>query len=556
MKEAEKIINSENIGHQTKKFSKIKSAFNSAYQYEFENKKEIYLSNGGNEENFEYYSPVKSKFDTIVSIFKEKQDKYHKELEQEYAKNLEKRRKTIENLKNLYTNAEVGTNLFKAIRDIKDEWNKIGMVAKSEYKTLNNDYFHHLHQFYQVLDLNKEYREQEYAHNLEKRHSIIARAKELLHEPLVQKAVNELQYLHKIWKEEAVPVAEEFRENTWDEFKKISDLVHQRKVELSLEAEAQKKLNLENKNKIIEEIKKISKPKNAGHSYWQTSIKKVDDLRNQFIAVGSVPRKFSGKNWTDFKETIREFNSAKNDFYRELKKIQQENLDKKLQLIETAKENMDSNDWDITVPLFKKLQQEWKNIGNVPKSQSDKIWIEFKDICNHFFEKFRIINGDTDENWNENYNKKNNLLTKLKQVEKNKNSSEIINNIKNEWDSIGKVPHNKIIINKEFNKLLREKMKINKIKEYELSNENISNPADKARKIKKHISDLESEIAKLQNNLSFFKNPVRENPLLKTTFDNLDAKNDELFQLKVKLHNVISLREQQTDIQENTNIEN
>ena len=38
-----------------------------------------------------------------------------------------------------------------------------------------------------MLDLNKEYREQEYAHNLEKRQHIIARAKELQNEPVVQK---------------------------------------------------------------------------------------------------------------------------------------------------------------------------------------------------------------------------------------------------------------------------------------------------------------------------------------------------------------------------------
>jgi len=557
VKEAEKIINSENVGSQAKKFSKIRIAFNVAYQYELENKKESYLSDGGNEESFEYHSPEKSKFDTILSVFKEKQDLYHKNLEQEQAKNLIKRREIIDSLKNIYTNAEAGTNLFKAIREIKNAWNKAGIVAKSEFKTLNNDYFHHLNQFYQVLDLNKEYREQEYAHNLEKRHSIIARAKELLDEPAVQKAMNELQYLHKIWKEEAVPVAEEFRESTWDEFKKVSDLVHQKKIELYEKIEAEKILNLEKKNKIIEEIKKISKPKdNAGHSYWQNSIRKVEDLRNQFIAIGNVPRKFSGKNWSDFKDTIREFNSTKNNFYRELKKIQQENLDKKLGLIQTAKENKDSNDWDVVVPLFKKLQQEWKNVGNVPRSQSDKIWDEFKDICNYFFERFRSVNGDTDDDWNKNYTRKKDLLKDLKQVEKNENSNEIINKIKNEWDSIGKVPHGKISINSEFNKLLRAKMKLNEMKDYELSDGNLSDArfTDKARKIKKLISDLESEIAKMQNNLAFFNNPVRENPLLKSTFDNLDAKNHELSQLKTKLHNMISSHEQQTNKQENSEI--
>ena len=106
-----------------------------------------------------------------------------------------------------------------------------------------------------MLDLNKEYREQEYAHNLEKRQHIIARAKELKDEPVVQKALNELQYLHKLWKEEAEPVAEEFRDSTWDEFKEISNIIHQRKAELFAQIEGDQKINLEKKNEIIEKLK-------------------------------------------------------------------------------------------------------------------------------------------------------------------------------------------------------------------------------------------------------------------------------------------------------------
>ena len=89
---------------------------------------------------------------------------------------LEKRISIIEKLK-IFTRILNQTNLFRAIREIKEEWSNAGQVAKSEFKNLNNYYFYHLNNFYQMLDLNKEYREQEYAHNLEKRQHIIARAK-------------------------------------------------------------------------------------------------------------------------------------------------------------------------------------------------------------------------------------------------------------------------------------------------------------------------------------------------------------------------------------------
>ena len=139
--------------------------------------------------------------------------------------------------------------------------------------------------------------EQEYAHNLEKRQHIIERAKELETEPSVQKALNELQYLHKLWREEAEPVAEEFREKTWEEFKELSNKIHERKTELSEQIEKEQTENLEKKNKIIEEIKKITTPDKApNHGYWQNAIKKIENLRSEFLKLGSVPRKVSNQN--------------------------------------------------------------------------------------------------------------------------------------------------------------------------------------------------------------------------------------------------------------------
>jgi hypothetical protein len=257
---------------------------------------------GNAPENFSYEHPSQAKFSALVNIFREKHDAYQKGQEEEQKKNLEHRQTIIERLKNLYTNSEPGTNLFKSIREIKEEWSKAGQVAKSEFKILNNNYFHHLNQFYQMLDLNKEFLEQEYSHNLEKRQHIIERAKELEHEPVIQKALNELQYLHKLWKEEAEPVAEEFREKTWEEFKEISNKIHERKSELSAAIETEQNENLEKKNQIIAEIKKLSEPgENPNHNYWQNAIRRVEDLRSEFLKTGSVPRKLSNQNWNDLK---------------------------------------------------------------------------------------------------------------------------------------------------------------------------------------------------------------------------------------------------------------
>ena len=543
LKEMENIVNKDDAGAHFRKFNHFKEQANHFIHDEIEDQKSELVNAGNSEDDFNAHHPAQTKLSTLIHLFREKNEEYSKKQEENHSKNLEDRQLIIEKLKNLYTNTAVGTNLFKAIRTIKEDWKNAGQVAKSEFKILNNNYFHHLNQFYEMLDMNKEYMEQEYAHNLEKRQHIIDRARVLEGEPAVQKALNELQYLHKLWKEEAEPVAEEFREKTWDEFKEISNRIHDRKGELSAQIDEEQALNLEKKTKIIEEIKKICTPeKEANHNYWQNSIKKIEALRTEFLKLGSVPRKVSNQNWNDFKQNLRNFNTKKNEFYKGLKNSQQTNLDQKLKLIATAKDNMLSEDWEIIVLLFKKLQDEWKTIGHVPRSMTNKVWDDFREACNTFFNNYREKNNAVNDNWKENYKNKKQLLDELKEITDEEGSVEKIEHIKTNWNNIGKVPREKLAINTEFNKTLREKLKLNKISEYSLKEEGLTENqlTDKARKIKNQIGDLEAEIVKMENNLGFFKNSNRDNPLLKDTFDRIEGKKSELESLKQTLHTILS----------------
>ena len=543
LKEMESIINKEDAGAHFRTFNHLKEQANHFIHDETEDQKNEFVAAGNAAEEFHFQHPDLSRLAGLITIFREKNNEYSKKQEEHHTKNLEERQQIIEKLKNLYSNTEAGTNLFKAIREIKDAWKNAGQVAKSEFKLLNNNYFHHLNQFYQMLDLNKEYMEQEFAHNLQKRQHIIERAKQLETEPAVQKALNELQYLHKLWKEEAEPVAEEFREKTWEEFKEISNKIHDRKSELSAQIDEEQTLNLEKKNKIIEEIKKLATPeKDPNHSYWQNSIKKIEELRSEFLKLGSVPRKVSNQNWNDFKLHLRNFNTVKNEFYKGLKSSQHTNLEEKLKLIQTAKDNSLSEDWETAVPLFKKLQDDWKKIGHVPRSMTNKVWDEFREACNAFFNNYREKNNAVNDNWKENYKNKKQLLEELKAISDEEGSVEKIEHIKTSWNNIGKVPREKLSINTEFNKTLREKLKLNKIHEYDLKEEGLTENqlTDKARKIKNQIADLEAEIVKMENNVGFFSNSSRTNPLLKDTFEKIDEKKSQLEAMKQSLHKILS----------------
>jgi hypothetical protein len=543
VEEMEKSINQSNAGADLKSFNEFKALVLHKISEEKENKKHAFESQNNGEELFSWEHPLANKISGIIAIFKEKHTEFVKHIEEVHEKSKEERHLIIERLKKLNANSEPGTNLFKEIREIKKSWTEAGQVSKTDFNTLNNDYFHHLKQFYEMLDMHKEYLEQEYAHNLEKRQHIIERAKELEKESSIQKALNELQFLHKLWKEEAEPVSEEFKDKTWNEFKEISNRIHERKAELAVQIEAEQNAHLEKKNAIIAEITEIvNQQGEKGHQYWQNAIKKIEDLRAEFLKTGNVPRKSSNENWNAFKNVLKNFNNAKNVFYKSLKSNQNNNLEAKLKLIQTANDNKLSEDWEMVLPLYKKLQDDWKNIGHVPRNMSDKIWTDFREACNAFFNNYREKKKETGDNWRDNLKLKKQLLEDLKTISNEEGSVEKIESIKTEWNAIGKVPRDKMTINSEFNKTLRDKLKLNKINEFDLKEEGLteSQLTDKARKMKNQISDMESEIAILENNLGFFSKPSRENPLLADTYHKIDEKKAVLESMKEALHQIIS----------------
>ncbi|GAW88243.1 hypothetical protein FPS14_contig00003-0007 [Flavobacterium psychrophilum] len=69
-----------------------------------------------------------------------------------------------------------------------------------------------------------------------------------------------------------------------------------------------------------------------------------------------------------FKNAVRNFNVHKNSFYKDIKKDQNTNLDKKNALVTRAKELQESTDFNVSTPIMKKIQEEWKQIGHVPKN--------------------------------------------------------------------------------------------------------------------------------------------------------------------------------------------
>jgi len=539
----------------------IKSAFLSKYNHFIEEKKDEFIAeNPESTEEFHYHLPLKSKFDQLYSLFRDKKNTHFKSLQTNLKSNLETRLAIVEALKELINPQENIKDTLKTFNELRERWKNAGSIPKDKYNHVWNNYHFHVENFYDYLHLDREARDLDFKHNLEQKQKIVSRVEELVNEADVNKAFRELQDLHKIWKEDIGPVSRDHREEIWNKFSDLTKQMHDKREALYEKQRENEVENLAGKKEIIAQIEVLAQEKVAVHTQWLGQIEKVEALRNAFFAAGKVPSDVNEETWAAFKTAVRNFNTFKNSFYKDIKKEQQDNLNKKMQLTDKAKALKESEDFATTTPIMKQIQEQWKQVGHVPRKYSDKIWSEFKEACNHYFDKLKAQKSEVNEEEVEAFDKKKAYLETLREFQLNGEHKDDLDAIKlhiETWKNFGKVPFTRRHIEGKFNKILDalfEKLSLSK-KETEMvrfSNrmDQLSN-MDDSRKLEnekiflmRKIDEVQSEIFQLENNIQFFANAKKDNPMVLEVKKNIERHKESLDVWKEKLKQVRSIKQE------------
>lgn len=535
----------------------IKHAFISKYNHFIEEKKEEFLHDNPNaDEEFEYHFPLKSKFDALYNSYKNSKNQHFKTLESKLKANLQLRLNLIEELKTLVNSNENIKDLLKQFNELRDRWKNAGPIPKDKYNHVWNNYHFHVENFYDILHLDREARDLDFKHNLEKKTKIIERAKDLLNDTDVFKAFRELQLLHKVWKEEIGPVSKENREEIWNAFSDITKQMHEKREAMFAQHREKEIENLNKKKEIIAQIEQIANEKVEMHSAWQGQINKVETLRKAFFEAGKVPADVNEQTWTEFKNAVRNFNTNKNSFYKDIKKEQQTNLDKKNALVAKAKELMESDNFEATTPVMKRIQEEWKQIGHVPRKFSDAVWAEFKEACNHYFDRLHAFRNQNEAEEVEAFEKKKDYLEVVKAFEFTGDHKTDLDAIKTHietWKTFGRVPFARRHIEGKFNKVLdglfenltsskrdAEMMRFNNRLE-QLAGEGKQKIDNEKVFIQRKVDEVQNEIFQLENNIQFFANAKKDNPMVIEVTKSIERHKEELAMWKEKLKQIRTL---------------
>ncbi|MDR0969286.1 MAG: DUF349 domain-containing protein [Lentimicrobiaceae bacterium] len=551
----EETVENKDVTEIKEKVASIKIFFLKRNKEDIDRELEQFITDGGDKESYEHVDdPLETRFKAAFNTYKDNKAKFNEILEKQKQENLEQKKQILEELKELISSEETLKKTYDEFRVLQDKWKEIGQVPVGEITNLWNSYHFLVEKFFDKVKINRELRDLDLKKNLEAKIELCEKAEELLLDTSSAKSFKLLQKLHEQWKEIG-PIPHDKKDEVWERFKTATDKINDIRRDHYAKIQEEQMAHYEAKKALCEKIEEIVGEVPSGSSSWQKESDEIIELLKLWKSTGQAPKKLNDEIWTRFKTSMDLFFENKKEFFSKAKEQQLENYNRKLQLCVEAEALQESTDWGKTTTQLRKLQEEWKKIGPVPRRQSEKTWKRFRTACDAFFSRKSAHFLGSKEREEENLAAKNALIERIKvfEVKKERNENlEALKAFQREWVEIGHTPiRQKDAIYAEYRKAidaLFEKMKIteNEIStnEYKAMVEGMrENPEarDRMRReritLSNKIATLRDEIALWENNIGFFANSKQADIMIAEYQKKINrAKNDlKILEQKLKI---------------------
>ena len=553
----EEIVQEPDVMKIKDKVTAIRVRFMKLNKDDMDKELESFIEGGGDKDSYQHVQDdAEKRFLAAFAIFKANRARQNELIDAQKAENLVQKNAILEELKQLIASDDTLKKTYDDFRALQEKWKTIGQVPATENANLWNTYHFLVEKFFDKVNINRELRDLDMKKNLDSKIVLCEKAEELLDEKSMSKAFKELQKLHEEWKEIG-PVPQDKKDEIWERFKSATDKINAIRREHYSKIQDEQNANLETKTALCEKAEELLSEEPNSINAWQKKSTELSDLFKLWKTVGPAAKKQNEDIWTRFKTAMDTFFAKKKDFFANLKDKQTENLERKINLCIEAEALQESTEWKKATDRFKKMQEEWKEIGPVPKRHADKVWKRFRAACDKFFgRKAEHFSGLKDEEA-ANLAAKQAIIEELKNFELKATRAENMDAIKalqKQWIEIGHVPMKmKDGINTEYRQAVDaifDKMRSNQneisANEYREMVENLKDDpesGDKMRREKTTLSNriqkLRDEIAVLENNIGFFSNS-KNSELMKAEYEKKinKAKNDlKVLEAKLKIIN-------------------
>lgn len=534
---------------------RIKALFYKKLRQESEERKNKFLESGGKPEDYHtWIDPSEARVKHLIEKYRERKSDFNKVQEAEKIENLRKKYEIIDKIKELVNREESINKTFHEFRTLQNEWHSTGIVPQNALKDLWENYHHNVEIFYDYIKINKELRDLDLKKNLEAKVLLCEKAEELLLEPNPINAFRFLQDYHNQWREIG-PVPPESKNEIWERFREATSQINKRHHEYFEKQKDEQRRNLEAKIALCQEVEAINQLDIKNFREFDEKADKVVAAQKMWRTIGFAPKKQNNKVYQRFRDACDAFFEKKRAFYADNKETQQNNLQKKIELCIQAEALQESTDWKVASDTLIKLQKEWKEIGPVPRKQSEKSWKRFRKACDHFFERKAAHFSQLDTSYEDNLKAKNAVIEELENFEPGPDvqaAFERLKELQRKWTEIGFVPFGmkdeitnryRNALNREFDKLkiadedksiLKYRNKLDNLRANPKSSRKIRNEREK---FFTRIKQLESDIVLWENNIGFFTKSPNADTMIREVREKIEnaRKMIKMLEEKVKM---------------------
>ena len=170
----------------------------------------------------------------------------------------------------------------------------------------------------------------------------------------------------------------------FDRFRAACDDFFGRKAEFFKTLKEKFAENTKKKKEMVEQAKAL-----MDSTDWNATSDKLIKLQKEWKTTGMVPKKVGDQLWAEFVAACNKFFEARNAATAGTRNEEQQNLDRKKEIIAKLKELLDSTADNVQATL-QQLIDEYGKIGHVPFKEKDKLFKEYHKVVDALYKQLNI----------------------------------------------------------------------------------------------------------------------------------------------------------------------
>ncbi len=337
-------------------------------------------------QNYHFYV---EKFFDILRLNKEAR-------EMDYKKNLESKLELCEKAESLLLIDSINQS-FKELQTLHEQWKEIGPVPEEKkeeiwerFKTASDQINQRRKEHYDRLFAEEQNNYNAKVVLCEQAEEMTSKATENIKE--YNEISDKLSELLNMWKTLG-PAPAKLNDEIWARFKGTLDKFFTQKKEYFQQIKDTQMQNYNQKLDLAIQAEGI-----ADRTDWKQATADILSLQTEWKKIGATPRKYSDQIWKRFRAACDKFFEAKSNYFDNIQDVESENLRRKEELIQKILTHEFSDDRQANMDALKAYQNEWIEIGFVPKKEKDRIYTEYREALNKRFAELKISHDDMKHN--------------------------------------------------------------------------------------------------------------------------------------------------------------